>query len=237
MAVSPIIAIIDRSIVSNASGKMPLMSSLQEGFRTLASRPLVFLRQPGFLVVYGVYSGTYVTANMVESISINATVDPVMPKFVASSAVNMWLCIAKDRALARWFGTDAVLAAQPFPKLAVGLFALRDSLTIASSFTLPPIISKRLQGPDVGASKAVSDTVCQLVLPCAVQLVSTPVHLIGLDLYNHPHADVPQRVAFLKRDYAGSTLARMGRILPAFGIGGVLNTRLREALVARLSDR
>ncbi|KAI9350730.1 hypothetical protein BDR26DRAFT_851404 [Obelidium mucronatum] len=215
LAVSPIVTIIDRSIISNASGRMCMAQSLKEGFVTLASKPLTFARQPSFLAVFLVYSGTYVTANSVESLCLNAPIDPIMPKFIASTAVNISLCVWKDKQLAGWFGTGSP---RPFPKISYGLF---------SSFTLPPIISKILQGPEIGASKAFSDTICQLGLPCAVQLISTPIHLFGLDAYNRSGVSFGERVRIVKRDYVTASVARMCRILPAFGIGGVVNTHTR----------
>ncbi|KAJ3068889.1 hypothetical protein HDU98_008007 [Podochytrium sp. JEL0797] len=168
-----------------------MATSLKEGFTMLATKPVLFVRQPAFLAVFLVYSGTYVTANSVESVCLNAKMDPTMPKFLSSTIVNISLCVWKDRKLAGWFGQGP---ARPFPRISYGLFTVRDSLTVAAAFTLPPIISKVLQGPEIGASKAFSDTLCQLGLPCAVQLVSTPIHLWGLNIYNRPHASVVERV-------------------------------------------
>jgi len=63
----------------------------------------------------------------------------------------------------------------------------------------------------------------------AVQLVSTPLHLLGLDLYNRPKQSTMSRLAFIGREYTKSTLARLCRIGPAFGIGGVSNKFLRDS--------
>ena len=62
-----------------------------------------------------------------------------------------------------------------------------------------------------------------------MQLLSTPLHLHGLDLYNrNTTLSVNERIAFIKKEYAKTALARMARILPAFGIGGVLNKKIRK---------
>ncbi len=84
-----------------------------------------------------------------------------------------------------------------------------------------------------GVSKARADVVSQLTAPCAMQLVSTPLHLYGLDIYNRAGtAAAPittnDRVAFIQREYTKTALARMARIFPAFGIGGVTNKWLRK---------
>lgn len=114
------------------------------------------------------------------------------------------------------------------PMTTYGLFAGRDSLTIAASFTIPPIIARELQSQ--GYSQEFSLNAAQLTSPCLVQLISTPLHLTGLDLYNNPQHMPKERLAFVRREYFITAFARMGRIFPAFGIGGVLNRKLRENL-------
>jgi len=77
----------------------------------------------------------------------------------------------------------------------------------------------------------------QFVTPAAVQIFSTPLHLLGLDLYNRPGAGwrgADGRTSRVVRDWAKSALARMGRIIPAFGVGGVVNTKVRRNLMEKL---
>lgn len=79
-----------------------------------------------------------------------------------------------------------------------------------------------------------SASAAQFVTPAAVQLVSTPLHLLGLDLYNRPGVAVggtDGRAAKVLRDWAKSSAARMCRIVPAFGVGGVVNTKCRRGLM------
>jgi hypothetical protein len=89
-----------------------------------------------------------------------------------------------------------------------------------------------------GLQKYVSATsAAQFITPAAVQLVSTPLHLLGLDLYNRPEARVggpDGRVGRVVRDWAKSAAARMCRIVPAFGVGGVVNTKVRRGMMGRL---
>jgi|TARA_R110002003_G_scaffold132_8_gene12430 hypothetical protein len=80
-------------------------------------------------------------------------------------------------------------------------------------------------------------SVAQFVTPAAVQLVSTPLHLLGLDLYNRPGVRMlggEGRGARVLRDWAKSAAARICRIVPAFGVGGVVNTKVRRGLMGRL---
>ena len=52
--------------------------------------------------------------------------------------------------------------------------------------------------------------------------------LHGLDLYNRGVATSEERASFVKQEYVKTTLARMARILPAFGVGGVVNKYIRK---------
>lgn len=54
------------------------------------------------------------------------------------------------------------------------------------------------------------------------------VHVIGLHLYNSPGASLYERLVEVKRTYSKTAFMRICRILPAFGIAGVLNNWLRE---------
>lgn len=82
-------------------------------------------------------------------------------------------------------------------------------------------------------------SIAQFVTPAAVQLVSTPLHLLGLDLYNRPGVHVggrDGRAARVLRDWGKSAAARICRIVPAFGVGGVVNTKVRRGLMGRLEE-
>lgn len=98
-------------------------------------------------------------------------------------------------------------------------------MTVGASFNLPDKLSAKIQ--EAGVSKKTSDVAAQLITPCAVQVFSVPLHLVGLDLYNSPTKNMPQRREFIGREYTKTVLARWGRIFPAFGAGGVLNTYLK----------
>jgi len=176
-------------------------------------------------LVSGVYIATYVGANTTDTLCSHQKMDSKYPKFVATSVVNIVVGIAKDRAFTRMFGLKPP---SKLPTATYGLFATRDSLTILASFTIPPMIARQLQAQ--GYSQEFSLNAAQLTSPVLVQFVSTPLHLTGLDLYNNPQHTSAERFAFVKREYLKSAFARMGRIFPAFGIGGVLNRKLRNGL-------
>jgi hypothetical protein len=79
------------------------------------------------------------------------------------------------------------------------------------------------------------ESVAQFIAPAAVQVLSTPMHLLGLDYYNRTGAmTLMERWKMVRGAWAISCLARLGRIVPAFGIGGVVNASVRRKLMGKL---
>lgn len=119
-------------------------------------------------------------------------------------------------------------------------------MTIFASFNLPTIIAPRLAELPAPVKERFSSiistekgrtTTAQFIAPAAMQIFSTPIHLLGLDLYNRQgRIGINERVARIVRDWGVSALARMGRIVPAFGVGGVVNTRVRRDLMEKLES-
>ena len=223
--VAPLITIIDQSIFSNASGKEPMAQCIKNNLKTLFTQPTKIFRSVQFRWIWFVYSGTYIVANSIETFCTRNDIDWYYPKFVGSSITNVGLSLVKDKAFARMFG---VVKPKPLPAASYALFATRDSLTIGASFNLPPKVSMMMQ-EHYGYSKVFSDTSAQLIIPCAAQLLSSPLHLLGMDLYNQPSNNISGRCRFIVKEYLKTTAARIGRIFPAFGIGGVANKSLRNA--------
>ena len=125
------------------------------------------------------------------------------------------------------------------PGTTYALFAVRDMLTIFASFNLPPLLAPMMPVSE-GMEKYVSKmSTAQFLAPAAVQIVSTPLHLLGLDLYNRPNkgtrdVSVASRMAKVVKDWAPSCAFRIARIVPAFGVGGVVNTNVRKRLLGKL---
>ncbi|KAG1466375.1 hypothetical protein G6F56_004700 [Rhizopus delemar] len=138
----------------------------------------------------------------------------------------MLLSIYKDRAFAQLFGTASKQAR--LPKLSYFLFAARDALTIAASFNAPIWLAEKLQQHSIINHPKTANVTSQLVSPAAAQFISTPIHLFALDLFNRPQATASMRAHLLRKEYFKSALARIGRIGPAFGIGGVGNSFVRS---------
>ncbi|KAK4126449.1 hypothetical protein N657DRAFT_643234 [Parathielavia appendiculata] len=241
--VAPIISIIDRSIMENASGRRSLVDSLRSSFRTLLLHPQRVILSKPFALIFALYGGTYLTANTLDTAtstvrSLPAThITSGTSKFAASSAANIGLCIYKDQVFVRLFGPPGITP-RPVTLPSYLLFAVRDCMTIFASFNVPPllgpVLSQRLS--DEMQCYASGQTVAQFVAPAAVQLFSTPVHLLGLDIYNRPGVarGWRDRWTAVRNNWAVSTAARICRIVPAFGVGGVVNVKVRRALMERL---
>lgn len=145
----------------------------------------------------------------------------------------MSLGLIKDRNFARMFGTGP---ARPVPLPIFALFATRDAMTIMFSFNIPPRIA-----PYMPTNPLMSkESSAQFLAPTACQLLSTPLHLFGLDLYNRGKAANGAKLKWgdrwkmIKKNYVQSAAARMCRIIPAFGFGGVANTGVRRSLMERI---
>ncbi|CAN8102898.1 unnamed protein product [Discula destructiva] len=247
--VAPIISIIDRSIMENASGRAPLSASVKASLRALLLRPHTMLFSKPVALIFMTYAGTYLTANTIDTLTSTfqnkpaAHVSSGAPKFAASSAANVGLGIYKDQVYARMFGpAGAAAVRRAVPPASYALFAARDCITIFASFNVPVLL-----GPSVAramgdeACRVVSgQTVVQFAAPAAIQLVSTPPHLLGLDLYNRPRCErtgLPtwgERWAQVRKNWGISVAARLCRIIPAYGAAGVVNVKVRKSLMERL---
>lgn len=248
--VAPLITIIDRSIVTKAATSRPLPTLLLQSLRPALTQPHIFLTSKPLLLIFSLYFGTYLTANTLDTLSSTIKAQPPQTtqssttKFVGTSAVNMSLCVYKDSQFARLFGPPT--AASSIPKASLTLFALRDSMTIFASFNLPSLLAPHLQSaylPDAlrqRFSKILSTessrlNTAQFLTPALMQLFSTPIHLLGLDLYNRQNSlGWGERWSRIRRDWVVSSFARMARIVPAFGVGGVVNGNVRRGMMAGL---
>ncbi len=239
-------------IIENASQRAPLLTSVRTSVQTLLLRPTTFLTSRPFGLISLVYFTTYITANTTDTLTSTLTARPAShttagaSKFFATSAANMSLCLYKDSQFTRIFGPlnppaatpVAALAQRSIPLASYALFALRDSLTVFASFNLPPRLAPLIPlSAEIEKQVCSRATVAQLLTPAGAQLFSTPLHLLGLDLYNRPRAGTLEglsRWRKVARDWGGSCLARMARVIPAFGVGGVVNSGVRRALMVKV---
>lgn len=209
-----------------------MMQSLRNSMASLLFRPHLFLTSRPFALIFALYSGTYLSANFLDTFKSTVndkpadTVSSGYSKFAATSVTNLSLCLYKDSQFTKLFGT---VSPRPIPPVTYGLFAIRDCLTIFASFNLPPIVAPILPMSQAAEHYVSRASAAQFIAPAVIQLISTPFHLMGLDLYNrNGGTKFGDRLNKVRIDYLKSSVARMCRIVPAFGLGGVVNNGLRK---------
>ncbi|KAH7361194.1 hypothetical protein BKA66DRAFT_444765 [Pyrenochaeta sp. MPI-SDFR-AT-0127] len=254
-AISPVITAIDRAVVENAaSSNRPLLSTLKTHILCSFRHPRLFFAAKPFFYVWTLYAATYTTANGVESVAKAFTTNSEKMlvssiTFLSTCLVNVPLGVWKDVRFVQLYGrptgnspvinTPATTKpptspAQPppiqaarFPRMVGATFLFRDAITIFGSINLPPMLTTSI--PDsMFSNPAIKMAALQIFTPVLSQVVATPVHLLGLDLYSNPHSQRSERASRIRRSLGPTTAMRCARIIPAFGVGLVLNTGLRD---------
>jgi hypothetical protein len=222
-----------------------MAQALKSSLSTLLRSPHTLLFSKPVALIFMVYGGTYLTANMLDTATSTIKNKPAAHvssgplKFASSSAANVGLCIYKDQVFVKLFGPKGPPRPVPLPSYL--LFTARDCMTIFASFNVPPLLGPVLsQRMSAEMQKRVSgQTVAQFAAPAVVQLFSTPLHLLGLDLYNRPAGPAvggwKDRLQIIKKNWAVSVAARVCRIVPAFGFGGTVNFKVRKNLMEKLA--
>jgi len=228
ISVSPVVTSMDRAITKNAAGAQGLWAALGDGLKDLAKNPWKNLRSTPTRWLVLVYTATYSGANCTATLCQWAGISPTLPVLAGSTVGNMTTGIAKDRAFARMYG---VVAPKAMPVLSYGLFFSRDVLAMAFIFSLPPIVAPRIKAAvDDGTlplTAAQANLATRLTTPVISQLFTTPLHLLGLSVYNASDAGISHHVQMLRDTYPNTVALRMLRIIPAFSVGGVVNANLR----------
>lgn len=188
-----------------------------------------------------VYFGTYATANCLDTYYSNRACDDstglsaTTSKFIATTAVSTGLCIYKDG----YFASLATKGRAPLSSYL--LFAARDAVTICASFNLPALIAPKLADfpfakitpfQSIFSSDESRLKMAQFLMPATSQLVSTPMHLLGLDLtYRRVKLPIRERISAMRQHFSMATPLRVMRIIPSFGFGGVVNTGCRSSMM------
>mmetsp|Transcript_24665 Transcript_24665/g.36776 ORF Transcript_24665/g.36776 Transcript_24665/m.36776 type:complete len:361 (-) Transcript_24665:37-1119(-) len=254
---SPFLAVVDKAITQRAAGTHTIARSSIETISSMARNPIDFVKSPSFLMMWGVYAATYTTANCLKTIvehndhleqrvredsspktqsnkdSSENTISKMgtTTTFLGTTIVNSTTSIMKDRAYARMFGTSGV--ASKVPAITIGLWASRDAMVMGSSFMLPEIVSEILMDR-TSMTQQKSLSLSQFLCPVLTQVFATPLQLAGLDFYNRPmrkmsYAEaILERSRFIGQNFSNVMTARIVRMAPAYGIGGIGNTYFRN---------
>lgn len=223
---APFVASVDKAIAESASGKAQLWKSFFGSLRSLVFQPHVFFRQPAFFYLWACGAGTYIASNTFTTIEeIKETSRPLV-KTSAMFCVNTSLMLWKDSNFAKLFGTKPP---EPVPAPALGVWFVRDFISMAVIFVAPPIVAKRLAAEtDMPVRRA--EVVTQLTMPMMLQPFVAPLHLAGYVKYNMPTASFSEHMVVMKREIWGTIVMRCIRCIAPYSVGMVMNRSLRRTL-------
>ncbi|KAB2103497.1 hypothetical protein AG0111_0g8416 [Alternaria gaisen] len=257
-AISPILTVIDRSVVENAApANQLLLSTLRTNILNSVRRPRLLFATKPFLYMWTLYAATYTTANAVESIgtALTAGADRILISsitFISTCLVNVPLGVWKDMRFVQTYGrsveqvkfskmvgntrpvasptrSTSPARATRSSRTVAATFLFRDAITIFGSISLPPMLSSAVSAPDpLIPDPSTKNAAIQIFTPVLSQVVATPLHLLGLDFYTSPESSSVERTQRIKSALLPTTAIRCARIIPAFGIGMVMNTWLRD---------
>lgn len=222
LIVAPIMTIIDTAVIKTQINKLSLKEALSETVSDYSSKKIKFAKP--FSIMLLVYSSTYSTANLTTLFCKTNNLDYKLPTLIATSLVNVASISYKDKEYTKLFA----LKKQNFQKSSYTLFAIRDMLTIASSFTYK---DNCIQLFNKFMPHNTADFFASLLLPMGIQILSTPLHILAIDLYQHPHSTKKERLENIQRMYKSVCGGRILRVIPAFCIGGFINDMLRDRKV------
>jgi hypothetical protein len=255
--VSPFVYVIDKSLMASTSGKTTFAREFGKGMKMVCTKPWQMVTQKThrlpFAWMFALYGATYVVDNGVSRVlkytdlgtapknSVAGNIVPVtstkqekkgelnetgaMIKFSGTAFANVLMCTLKDRAYTKLFAGGAQRA---IPKASYSLFMVRDSLTVASSFNLPEMCGHQMSNKFTSLTEKQWNAFFQFMCPVTMQFISAPLHILAVDAHLNPAKSMSERLGTIGRQYSTTSLARAARILPAFGLGGVTNTYLRE---------
>jgi len=219
LVITPIMTIIDSSIIKSQINKIDFTKSLGTTTKDFLLNKKKYTRPLG--IMFFVYSSTYTTANLVELYCKKNNIDYKIPTIICTSIVNIISISYKDKEYSKIFNTTH----NKFPKISYGLFALRDTLTITSSFVfkndMVEILNKYMP-------KNTADFISSITLPISSQIISTPIHILSIDIYQRPNISFDERIKNIICSYKSICKGRILRVIPAFCIGGFINDMLRD---------
>lgn len=232
-SVVPVVMTVDKAVTQAAAG-MPLSRAVTAGLRDLLKRPWQVVKSPACMLVMGVYTSTYGANNLIDVLAERYDMSSSAQstsKLVAATGAYTTSSILKDIAFAKMFSTAAdagKVVQRVVPKATYGTFLFRDALIIGAGFILPHMVAGVISS-STQMDQQKAEKLAQLATPCAMQLIITPIHLLGLNFYNSPTATAAERARAVWKTCPESTGVRMLRFFWAYGIGGLVNKELSQS--------
>jgi len=239
LLVSPLVSIIDKAIVQEITCVRSLTSSMLNATKEMVVQPKTFFNGLSFRLTFAVYFGTYAVANLSEAaLDYFHEDDEKTRKFYkvgCASVANVSLLAWRDSIFARAFSGNSANKPAKTPMRTVGLFAVRDTVTMGATFWAAPKVCEYLVD-ERGWDRHKAEITTSLSIPVFAQFLTAPVHIYALDFYNRPTATTAERVVRIKQEMGKVCFARGLRILPAFGIGSYSNNKFREMFIRQPNE-
>ncbi|KAJ5720007.1 hypothetical protein N7493_006885 [Penicillium malachiteum] len=239
--VTPAVTIIDRALVEKSLLNRPLIHGLRKHSVAALKSPSKFISQVPFRIIWALYAATFTVANGTDSIcnKLEASATGLIT-FATTTLVNVPLGVWKDIRFAQIFGVStkpdaAIVQSRGATRSAAAIFLIRDGVTIFGSFTLAPRLSSMIPDEITASHPQAKPVISQLTVPVLSQLVATPLHLLGLDLYTRQGVPLVDRMVQSQRYLPSATVVRCIRIIPAFGFGCLANMELRSLFHRKLN--
>lgn len=235
--VSPLVAIIDKTIVQDTSKTGGFMRTIGNATLDMFKQPKTFFGSLAFRLTFAVYFGTYAVANLSELAldiqKVKGDEERKQLKVAASAVANISLLAWRDSIFAREFSAGKPKAATPMRTL--GLFAARDTATMYATFYAAPSAAQYLQR-EHGWERNISELSMALAIPVFAQILTAPLHIHAMDFYAKPTATTAERWGAINKEFGTVSFARGFRILPAFGIGSFSNNKFRELFIRQTNE-
>ena len=221
--VTPIMTIIDTAVIKSQISNKSFLETIKNSMNEYKNGNLPF-RYPA-TVMFGVYYSTYATANLTEYYCKCNNINYKIPTIITTSIVNICAIAYKDKEYAKLFTS---CNKKQFPKLSFLLFGIRDTITISSSFVWKKDAINYME-KSLSMEHKKADFLASLFVPVIAQTISTPIHILSLDLYCRPNESINNRITNIIYKYPSICTGRMLRVIPAFGVGGFINDMLRQS--------
>lgn len=205
--------VIDLTLHRRHQSSESISTSLRYTLHALRFRQIPLI--PSYYAMNRVYFFTFATANLTEAYPV-----PTLGAMALTTAVNITTMAQKDRIYASmWRAPTSTLQTLPFTSRA--LSTMGAMVTVYAQFVQRKPWEQELLR--LGMNSSLATFVSSASISMAAQLVSTPFHLLSMDLYRYPERTWRQRLLSLTPAYLPVCIGRMLRVLPAFGGGGYLN--------------
>lgn len=220
LIISPIMSIIDLSIIKSQLHKQNIGKSISDNIIFYSKNKINFIKPLAVMNI--VYSSTYCTANLTEYYCKKNDIDYKLPTIFFTSFINIITISYKDMYYSKLLNKKLT----KFPMSSNLLLGIRDRdvMTINACFIWKKDLINYL---DNFMMHNKSEILASFILPSAIQIVSTPIHIIAIDLYENPKSTLNNRFNNIKYCYKSILFGRILRAIPAFCLGGFINDMLR----------